>query len=72
MATKKVYAASSGPYLYVDSDLVNDPDGDFSEAYRNAVMTDGQLWVGESPSDDHHVMRLMDAGYWRQFMVGVR
>jgi hypothetical protein len=48
MATKEVTIGSVGPYLYDDADGFD------------AVKTDGQLNVGEAPTDPNHVVRLQD------------
>lgn len=64
MATKKIYFGSVGPFLYDDTDPVNDPDGDFAGESHKALVTDGQQLIGEAPVDPTHVVRLQDlTGY---------
>jgi len=60
MALKKIYFGSLGPYLYDDTDDVNDPDGDFSGLTRKGIVTDDQIYVGTAPTSDDHVVRLTD------------
>ena len=60
MAIKKVYIGSVGPFLYDDTEPINDPDGDFAGQSQQAVATDGQLIVQTAASDDDEVRRLGD------------
>ena len=48
MAIKKVYVGSLGPYLYDDTDPVNDPDGDFAGETQEAIKTDGNIDPGSA------------------------
>jgi len=41
MAIKKVYIGSIGPFLFDDTDTINDPDGDFAGQTQRALTTDG-------------------------------
>ena len=43
MAIKKVYIGSIGPFLFDDTDTINDPDGDFAGEYQKAITTDGEV-----------------------------
>lgn len=43
MALRKVYIGSVGPFIYDDTDLVDDPDGDFSGYTQKSVLTDGPV-----------------------------
>lgn len=60
MAEKKAYVGSSGPFLFDDTELVDDPDGDFAAETQAAFLTDGQMRVGTAPSDSKDVVRLSD------------
>jgi hypothetical protein len=61
MAERKFYIGSVGPYLYDDTDLINDPDGDFPGEGMYTLVTNHQMIVNESPSQDGHLMRLGDS-----------
>lgn len=43
MATKKVYIGSIGPFEYDDTELIDDPDGDFAGEYKQAVRSNGTI-----------------------------
>lgn len=43
MATKKVYIGSVGPFLFDDTNLIDDPDGDFPGETQKALVTDGEV-----------------------------
>lgn len=60
MAEKKVYVGSVGPFLFDDTDPIDDPDGDWAGVNRNAFTTNSQIIVDESPSLAHHVIRKAD------------
>jgi len=60
MAIKKIYIGSFGPYEYDDALPVNDPDGDFAGQDHQTIVTDGQMFVGQAPSVDEEVLRLVD------------
>jgi len=60
VALKKIYFGSLGPYLYDDNDDIDDPDGDFAGESYKSVMTDGQLKVSETPTENTHVLRKED------------
>jgi len=63
MAIRKIYNGSVGPFLYDDTDPIDDPDGDFpGEPYR-ALTTNDQIFVGRAPAVDEEVLRLIDLGY---------
>ena len=60
MAQKKIYIGSVGPYLFEDTDLIDDGDGDFSGDTRHGLVTDSQIIVEETPTHDMHIIRLLD------------
>ncbi len=60
MAVKKVYYNSVGPFLYDDTDAIDDYDGDFSGETRQALTTEGQLLVEGEPVDDNNITRFID------------
>jgi len=65
VAIKKTYGSSLGPYVYDDTDLINDPDGDFAGQYQHALITEGKIWASRifcatAPSDPYEVVRLAD------------
>ena len=45
MADKKIYAGSFGPFLYDDTDDIDDADGDFSGETQQAFRTDGNAAI---------------------------
>ena len=55
MAIKKVYIAGTGPFEYDDTDLVNDPDGDFPGQTHEALTTDGNTAVDGDVVGDMNV-----------------
>jgi len=59
MAIKKYYAGSQGPFTYEDTDALNDPDGDFAGADRQAFITDGSGTIASSIITDLTASRLM-------------
>lgn len=59
MTIRKVYFGSRGPFLYDDTDLINDADGDFAGMYYSGVVAE-QMIVTEAPTDPSHVARLSD------------
>lgn len=48
MAIKKLYIGSMGPFEYDDTDLINDPDGDFPGESQRAITTDGDISPGSA------------------------
>jgi hypothetical protein len=60
VADKKLYGPGFGPYLYDDTVALDDSDGDFPGELQDASMTTGQHWVGEPPTKDEHIVRLID------------
>lgn len=60
MALKKLYIGTVGPFLYDDTDLIDDEDGDFAGETHKGIVTDGQLIVEKAPTDPNHVMRKTD------------
>lgn len=59
MATKKYYIGTHGPFVYEDTDLVGDPDGDFSGETVRGLTTD-QAYVSDAPGTGEEVVRLDD------------
>jgi hypothetical protein len=51
-----------GPFDYDDTSLISDPDGLFPGEVRDAIVTNGQMRVGEAPTLDEHVVRFIDIG----------
>jgi len=60
MTEKKIYIGTHGPYYYDDADAVDDPDGDFSGEHRRGFVSQGSILVGEAPTLDSEVVRLVD------------
>ncbi len=46
MAEKKVYIGSFGPFLFDDTDSIDDSDGDFSGMSHKGLVTDGGIIMG--------------------------
>jgi hypothetical protein len=47
VAEKKVYLGSQGPYLFDDSDILDDPDGDFSGQAQIGIVSNSQIVATE-------------------------
>ncbi len=47
MAEKKVYLGSVGPYLYDDTDLLDDEDGDLAGEYYSGLASTGRIVATE-------------------------
>jgi hypothetical protein len=47
MAERKIYIGSEGPYLFDDTELVDDPDGDFSGETQLAARSDSSFKATE-------------------------
>jgi hypothetical protein len=60
MALQKVFIGSVGPFLYEDTDPINDVDGDFAGEDRCALVTSGQLFVEGAPTNPNNIVRLQD------------
>jgi len=60
MTIQKVYVGSVGPFLYDDTDPINDADGDFASEDCNAISSNGQLLVEGTPTNPNHAVRLQD------------
>jgi hypothetical protein len=45
MAIKRIYFGSLGPHLYNDTETIDDADGLFPGATRDALTTDGDISV---------------------------
>ncbi len=68
MAIRKIYIGSVGPFLYDDTDLINDRDEDgnpdlFIGEDRRALVTDDQVYLGRAPIVGEEVVRLIDLGF---------
>ncbi|MBE9592277.1 MAG: hypothetical protein IMF19_02245, partial [Proteobacteria bacterium] len=67
MAEQKVYIGSVGPFLFDDTDPINDlddegnPSGDFTDELYRALATTGQIYLETAPAFDEEVMRLGDS-----------
>ena len=60
MAEQKIYIGSVGPFLFEDTDPIDDEDGDFSGETQQAMRTAAPIRTSHSPSDDNDVIRLVD------------
>lgn len=60
MAEQKIYYGTVGPFLYEDTDLIEDADGDFAGETYEALVTSGQLYVATAPTKSQHVLRKID------------
>ena len=60
MTVKKFYLGSLGPFLYDDTDDIDDPDGDFSGETQKGFITDGSIQTTYDPIADNDVLRLKD------------
>lgn len=60
MAERKVWVGSSGPFLYDDTDLIDDEDGDLAGLSIASISTTGQMQVMTAPSINGHVLRMED------------
>ena len=47
MAERKIYIGSEGPFLYDDTELIDDPDGDFSGETQYSALADGPMKATE-------------------------
>lgn len=61
MTERKIYIGSIGPFLYDDESPIEDKDGDFSGLNYQGLVTSGQLYISDPPTDDNHVLRKGDA-----------
>ncbi len=57
--TKKAYFGSHGPFLYDETALIDDPDGDFSGETVRGITVD-QAFVKDAPGSGEEVVRLDD------------
>ena len=62
MTIRKLYIGSVGPFIYDDTDLVNDYDGDFSGEYRQGFLTDGYVKTTATPNSTGEVLRFDEIG----------
>ena len=60
MAIKKLYIGPLGPYIWDDTATIDDPDGDFSGETRRSFVTDKQIYIDDSPTENEHVIRKVD------------
>ena len=57
MAEQKIYIGSHGPFLYDDTDPIDDPDGDFAGESMSGMALSGQMIVETAPSQANHIAR---------------
>jgi len=57
MAVRKMFLGSLGPFYYDDTDLPNDPDGDFGGQTQSAVLSNGQIVIQQAPVQSEEVAR---------------
>ena len=57
MAEQKIYIGSHGPFLYDDTDLINDADGDFAGESMCGLALTGQVIIETAPSQANHIAR---------------
>ncbi len=62
MALHKFYIGGMGPYLYDDTVLIDDVDGDFAGEFQHGFITSGPLKTENVPVDSSDVLRLDDLG----------
>lgn len=62
MALRKIYIGSVGPFLYDDTDPIDDEDGDFAGEDHHGFITDGPVKVQKVPTNNHEVLRYDDIG----------
>ena len=60
MALIKFYIGTFGPFVYDDTVLINDPDGDFAGETFKALVTTGQLFIELAPTGPSEVARKSD------------
>jgi hypothetical protein len=60
MALRKLYIGTVGPFLFEDTDLINDADGDFLGESYSAIVSDGQILIEDAPTNPNHIVRLQD------------
>ena len=60
MADKKIYLGSVGPFLYDDTDLIDDPDGDFAGEQQSGLRTSGPIRTDNPPVESTDVLRKGD------------
>jgi hypothetical protein len=60
MTIRYYYIGGTGPYFIDDTINLLDPDNNFPGETQHAIVTDGQLIVEETPSEDYNVARLID------------
>lgn len=60
MTLRKIYFGSVGPFLYDDTDIVGDVDGDFSGETQSGVVTDGPIKTTYTATADDEVVRFGD------------
>ena len=62
MTVHKYYIGGMGPYLYDDTELINDADGDFAGEYQSGLITSGEVKTTKIPTAGDEVLRLDDLG----------
>ena len=51
MAEKKVYIGSMGPFLFDDTDPIDDQDGDFTGENHQGMITDAEVYASNIDQD---------------------
>jgi len=57
MTEQKVYIGSIGPFIFDDTETVNDPDGDFAGENQKGVVTN-QMYLADPASNPGEVVRI--------------
>ena len=60
MTVKKYYIGGMGPYLYDDTDLIDDVDGDFAGKTQHGLITDGPIASTHIATKDDELVRKAD------------
>lgn len=60
MATRKVWIGSVGPFLYDNTDEIEDDDLPGGSVPQGGMTTTGQMIVTEAPTEDGHILRFED------------
>ena len=60
MTVKKYYIGGMGPYLYDDTDPIDDVDGDFAGETQHGLITDGPIASTHIATEDDEFVRKAD------------
>ena len=60
MAERKVYIGSVGPYLFDDTDPIDDADGEFSGELQHCLVSNRQAFITEAPAESDELVRLQE------------